>query len=378
MVNKIFKKSILSAMLVIAGIPLSAYASNGLNQTIQNTPIIQGAIVEGSCNSIDGQIATVNNLRTYQDNLSKTINLVGKVLNTGQIQQMKAKERLLNQQLQEEALDQKKLATAEAKNKYLQQTGGANALASACSLASAAKNTLSGMADAQKVTSKAISEALKAEKPISNPLDNIDTIAKATAPELSSATILALGDRASAPTASVISAYIKNSVVPINAMSIPKKSKSPAATNYKAIANVVKTQASLATVTLGAIARHNVPTINDTLANTLWQQTGASGNPPGEVNGKISQDGLLQTITDSRYANKTFYGKIQHRGDTWEIKQMDIMMAAQLRMEEEQETMLEHAVALQAAMLASEESGRVNALNTLRGNAMAQQNSSMN
>jgi hypothetical protein len=153
--------------------------------------------------------------------------------------------------------------------------------------------------------------------------------------------------------------------------------KNPAATNFKAVSNVMNTQASLATVTLAAIARHNVPTIPDALANQLWSESSNSGTPPGEVNGKISQDGLLQTITNGRYANPAFYTNVQTHGDVWQIKQVDIMMAAQLRMEEEEETMLEHAVALQAAMLASEESGRVAALNSERGNAMAQSNGAM-
>ncbi len=39
--------------------------------------------------------------------------------------------------------------------------------------------------------------------------------------------------------------------------------------------------------------------------------------------------------------------------------------------------MLEHAVALQAALLSSEESKRVNELNILRGNAIAQSNGAM-
>jgi hypothetical protein len=153
--------------------------------------------------------------------------------------------------------------------------------------------------------------------------------------------------------------------------------KNPAAANFNAVDNIMKTQASLATTTLAAIARHNVPTIQDTLANHLWKEGGNSGTPPGEANGKISQDGLLQSITDGRYASSTFYRDIQGHGDTWQIKQQAIMLAAQLRMQEEQETMLEHAVAIQAALLASEESGRVNALNSERANATAQSNGAM-
>lgn len=353
-------------------------SASGLSSVLGgSTPIGPGGYVAGTCNSMGGDIANIQNLQTYQNNLAATIEEVGKVLNTGQMQQMTANEQEWNQVLQEQAMNAKILAATQAKNQYLQQTTGINLMGNNCNWSSGATDTLNGIASAQQVTAQAASDATAAEQPTVNPLDTIKTLAQATAPDISSGTILPLGGAATAVTASAISAYIKNSVVPFNAPSVPKTEKSPAATNFNAVGNVMNTQASLATVTLAAIARHNVPTINDALANHLWTESGNSGKPPGEMNGKISQDGLLQSITDGRYANPVFYQDIQMHGGTWQIKQYDIMMAAQLRMEEEEETMLEHAVALQAAMLASEESGRVNHLNTLRGNAAAQSNGAL-
>jgi len=363
------------AVLVSVGaLPLHAQALS-LPQT--NTPIGPGGYVSGSCNSVGGDIANIQNLQNYQSNLIQTIDQIGKVLNTGQMQQLLANEQLMNQKLQEQALSTKVLMARKAQQDYLQQTTGVNAVGNNCDWSSGAADTLSGIASAQQVAAAAASAATQAEKPVVNPLDAINALAHATAPDVSAGTLLPLGGAATATTASAISAYIKNSVVPFNAPSVPAKVKNPAATNFRAVTNIMKTQASLATVTLAAVARHNVPTIPDSLANHLWQESGSSGNPPGEVNGKISQDGLLQTITNGRYANPAFYQDIHTHGDTWQIKQIDIMMAAKLRMEEEETTMLEHAVALQAAMLASEESGRVSRLNTLRGNAIAQSNGAM-
>ena len=339
------------------------------------TSIGAGGSVEGSCNSV-GQIANIQNLQTYQSNLIATIDQVGKALNTGQMQQLTATEQQMNQSLQEQAKVDAQIAGAKAKQKYLRQTTGINALPNPCTWSSGAADILSGVASAQQVAAAAASSATQAEQPAVNPLTSVQALANAAAPTLSAGTLLPLGGAATAVTASEISAYIKNSVVPVNAPSVPKGVTNPAATNFKAVSHIMSTQASLATVTLAAIARHNVPTISDTLANHLWTESDNSGTPPGEVNGKISQDGLLQTITDGRYANPAFYQGLQSTssGDTVQIKEVDIMMAAQLRMEEEEETMLEHAVALQAAMLASEESGRVNQLNADRGNAVAQSN----
>jgi len=363
------------ALLAFIGyLPVQAGASP-LTQT--GTPIGPGGRVAGSCNSIGGDIANIQNLQNYQSNLIQTIEQVGKVLNTGQVQQLLSNEQLMNQKLQEEAMSIKVLMAKRAKQDYLHQTTGINALGNPCNWYTGAADTLKGMASAQEIAAAVVSAATKAEKPVVNPLDTVRALANATAPEVSAGTVLPLGDTAPATTSKTISAYIKNSVVPFNAPSVPKKVKNPAATNFRAVSNVMKTQASLATVTLAAIARHNVPTIPASLANYLWKESGNSGNPPGEVNGKISQDGLLLSITDGRYANQAFRGKVHGGGETWQIKQIDIMMAAKLRMEEEETTMLEHAVALQAAMLASEESGRVSRLNTLRGNAMAQSNGAM-
>jgi hypothetical protein len=371
-----FRAMILRMAVLVSVGSLSLHAeAASFPQT--NTPMGPGGYVSGSCNSVGGDIANIQNLQNYQSNLIQTIDQIGKVLNTGQMQQLLSNEQLMNQKLQEQALSDKVLMARKAEQDYLQQTTGVNALENNCNWSSGAGNTLSGIASAQQVAAAAASAAMQNEKPVVNPLDAVNALAHATAADISAGTLLPLGSAATATTASVISAYIKNSVVPFNAPSVPKKVKNPAATNFRAASNIMKTQASLATVTLAAVARHNVPTIPDSLANHLWQESGNSGNPPGEVNGKISQDGLLQTITNGRYANPAFYQDIHTHGDTWQIKQVDIMLAAKLRMEEEETTMLEHAVALQAAMLASEESGRVSHLNTLRGNAMAQSNGAM-
>jgi len=364
----------MAILVSIGSLPLHAEAVS-LPQT--NTPIGPGGYVAGTCNSVGGDIANIQNLQTYQSNLIQTINQIGKVLNTGQMQQLLSNEQLMNQKLQEHALSIKVLMAKKAKQDYLYQTTGVNAVENNCDWYLGAGYTLNGIASAQQVAAAAASAATQAEKPVVNPLDAISALANATAPDVSAGTLLPLGGSATATTASAISTYIKNSVVPFNAPSVPANVKNPAATNFRAASNVMKTQASLATVTLAAVARHNVPTIPSSLADHLWTESGSSGNPPGEVNGKISQDGLLQAITNGRYANKAFYQDIHTHGDTWQIKQIDIMMAAKLRMEEEETTMLEHAVALQAAMLASEESGRVSRLNTQRGNAIAQSNGAM-
>lgn len=334
-----------------------------------------GSMVQGSCNSVDGNIVNVNNLESFQSALVKVIQEVGKAVNTGQNQQMTADVQQRNQQLQEQTQNDKVMAANNAEKNYSNDVSGINS--SGCTEANGAADTMNGIVSAQATAAQVAASALSAEKPVSNPLQNVTALAAATAPEVSSASLIPLGD-ATAATASDISAYIKNAVVPYNPQAITATAKSTASgAQYQAVSHIAQTRASLPTVTLAAIAKYNLPKTKDTLAQSLWQKAGESGTPPGVVNGKISDNDLLRVITDSRYASGAYANEISGGtgntgGDLWNLRQYTIEVAAQLRMELQEQNMLEHTLALQSAMLATQLQHKMSGMNNLRGNAMEQ------
>ena len=67
-------------------------------------------------------MSALNNLVSLASSAPQTILNVGKVLNTGQMQQMTANEQELNQVLQEQSMVAKELAAAQAQQSYLSQT----------------------------------------------------------------------------------------------------------------------------------------------------------------------------------------------------------------------------------------------------------------
>jgi hypothetical protein len=329
-----------------------------------------GGTVQGTCNSIMGDIVNVNNLQNFQSALVQVIQQVGKAINTGQNQQLQAAIQQRNQQLQEGAKNLEVMAANQAVNRYHNQVSGINA--SGCSQASGAADTMNGIVSAQAGAAQITGAAISAEQPVANPLDAVDAAASATAQEVSAASLIPVGS-ATAPTTSVLSAYIKNAVAPINPQAIaPAAKTTPSGQQYQAIKHIADARESLATVTLGAVAKYNLPETKDTLAQQLWQQAGEPGSAPGTVNGKISDNGLLRVITDSRYASGNYAQKVMTHGDTWQLRQYAMDLAAQLRMELQEQDMLEHTLALQSAMLATQLQPDIARMNGLRGNALEQ------
>lgn len=266
----------------------------------------------------------------------------------------------------------KKRDAANAAARYNNQVGGINASSSACDQASGAAQTFNGIVAAQASAAQVTSAALSAEQPTGNPLLDVLSIADATAPDVSAASLIPVGT-GTAPTTSVIQAYIKNAVVPVDPQSVTAAAKSTASgVQYQAVKHVADARESLATVTLGAVAKYNLPNTNATLANQLWQSAGETGNAPGESGGNISDNGLLRAITDARYASGPYATKVSTHGDTWQIRQYAIELAAQLRMEMQEQNMLEHTLALQSAMLATQLQPDISHMNSLRGNALEQ------
>lgn len=93
---------------------------------------------------------------------SEDILKVGKVLNTGQTQQMTAEEKLRNQQTQEKALSQKELLVAQSKNNYLYDTAPISQLPAMCEQGKAAAANLQSL-DSANIQGNSFNSVLQTE-----------------------------------------------------------------------------------------------------------------------------------------------------------------------------------------------------------------------
>ena len=360
--------ALLSMGVAPAGFALSLPGGSSSNLI----PLGPGGQVNGVCNTTQ-PIITESQLQNFESNLNSTVQQVGKAINTGQMQQMSSEMQTLNQKMQELVKSKKELLKFQARQKYTNQVSGVNASASACTQASGAGDTLNGLVSAQSSAARITASALSAEQPVTDPLQVVRSLAQASAPTLSASSLIPVGDTAA--TASAISAYIQHVVMPVVPQKITAAAESTAAgSQYRALKHLMDARSSLSTVTLGAIAKENLPETDDTLAKLYWQKAGLSGALPGDRNGKISQNGLLNAMS-YRYLLGSYAtggaGTANH-GDAWMLRQYAIEMSGQLHAELEEEQFLEHAVALQAAMLGAQVQKGYGKMNDLRAAAMQQ------
>lgn len=335
-------------------------------------PLGPGGYVEGVCSG--GSLVSVQQLENFQTNVVETVKQVGKAVNTGQMQQMSNTLHTLNQDLQELVQSKKELAKTKAVLAYQNQIGGLNASSSSCQKSSGFGDTLQGAVAAQASAAQITAAALSAEQPVANPVDTVKALSKATAPTLSASSLIPVGDTAA--TASAVSSYIQHVVTPLLPQAITAQAKStPSGTQYQALHHLLNARASLATVTLGAIAKENLPDTPDALAQLYWKKAGLSGPIPGEANGKVSQNGLLDAMSYryllGSYAVGGQAGSPNH-GDAWMLREYATEMAGQLHAELEEEQFLEHAVALQASMLGATLQKQDGRLNNMRAAALQQ------
>lgn len=362
------------ALLGIGFFSVSGAAFAVSLSTSTSFPLGPGGRVAGGCHSVHGDIVTTEQLQNFQQNIVQVTKEVGTMFNTGQNQQMAANIQQRSQKLQELVHAESQIGAAKAQNKYIRETTGPNASASACQQISGASDTLNGIVASQATAAQITASALSAEQPVSSPMTAVQDLAKASAPTLSASSLIPMGDTAA--TASAMSAYIGNVVMPVKPQKITAAAEStPAGSQYQALKHVMDARSSLATVTLGDIAKVNLPDTNDALAKLYWQKAGISGPIPGDSNGKVSQNGLLDAMSYRYLVGSYAIGGSQsngNHGDAWMLRQYAIEMSGELHAELEEENFLEHAVALQAAMLSGKLQKNMGSLNGDRGAAMEQ------
>lgn len=382
------KKNLLSIALLSALLTTQARAVGFVA-----TPVTTGTGITGYCYSL-GMVATPQNLSTLSTNVSNGITDLASVLKAGQLEQIAAEKNLLNQQLQALSDTYRKLAAAQSKQQYLDETSGTNALDSNCVDQVQASSTSIGIADANsfaKMSNKA--SPITGQVPVTctgtnckvqykesspppadqiAPVSNVDQAIMALAttppPQWVAGTL-------TDPAASDddIKAAIAHSVAPMPRRGIPDALlNSNAGLNWNAAAQIDRVQTTLAIDTLTQVAKDHRPTIAGPGAQNTWSQSGLPGTVPGMVNGKISPADFFSTLTQGWYNSPMFSANIKVKDDTWQIKQVALMMAAKLWARQRENDLLERAVAIQAAELAHRTQADVDRVNQARANAVDQ------
>ena len=230
---------------------------------------------------------------------------------------------------------------------------------------------MEGLTTANQAKDAYMKDAQKRQAPVSNPVNSIRNLASAPRAEYDAVTLMGAGSTAADPSA--VAAYLSNLVTPMPAQSMTDAEKAtPAGKRTQAIQNLTAARQSLPTETLAYIAAQQSPVIDASYANQQWKIFN-QGPAPGAANGKISPNGLLDVMTNSRYASKQFYQQVAFNpSEAWQIKQYAMMLAVQLRIGQEQLDLLERTASIQAASLAAAQSGQTAQMNNLRGAAMSQ------
>lgn len=360
-----------------------------------------------ACSAVNGNFVQSIDLLTSQQNLEQAILAVGKVLNTGQMQQMSANEQALNQFLQEQAHFQAQLDAAKSLNQANEaisntltttignQTVSLNQPGSLCNETDMAQSLGQGMAANRQLASNFGAVLASYDQGDASAMSSLKNLAQAPTPTLSAASIFPTAMTSSvypSPAAAAQTiAHLTEPVPPVQLSSDQKKNG--AGTLWKAHENAIQAKMSMTQNALATIAVWHQPTIKATYFVTKWQSmqpragvqpsssSGASPSlPPGvNNNNQISPDGALNLMIEKSYANANWYSQLAVQNETGAIKDLTSMEAVSLRVHWEALRMSEYLAGLSADQYAhAVVTPTNNALNALNGSAIAQTNGAFN
>ena len=354
-----------------------------------------------ACNAANGNFVQSSDLLTSQQNLEQAILAVGKVLNTGQMQQMSANEQELNQVLQEQTQFQNLLSVAQDVNQTNtaisntltttigSQTVSLNQPGSLCNETDMAQSLGQGMAVNRQLAANFGAVLAGYDQGDVSAMDSLKNLAQAPTSTLSAASIfptaMASSVYPSPAAAAQTIAHLTEPVPPVQLSSDQKKNG--AGILWKAHENAIQAKMSMAQNALATIAVWHQPTIKATYFVTKWQsmQPSSSGGassslPPGvNNNNQISPDGALNLMIEKSYANANWYSQLAVQNETGAIKDLTSMEAVSLRVHWEALRMSEYLAGLSADQYAhAVVTPTNNALNALNGSAMAQTNGAFN
>jgi hypothetical protein len=367
-----------------------------------------GSSVAGYCHAVNGNFVQSGDLLASQQNLEQAILAVGKVLSTGQMQQMTALQQELNQVLQEQTNLQNQLAAAGNANRVKNQTGTAltatingktvyiNQPGSICNQPNTMQDIAQGMVANRQMATDFGSVLTGYDTGNLSAMSSLTNLSGAQGNTLTASSIFPTALSSSVyPTPSEAAQAIAHLTEPLPPVQLTKTQKStPAGTNWRASEHAVNAKMSMAQNALSTIAAWHQPTITAQPFVQQWQSMqsaaqsstgtgatspGAAQNPPGvNSSGKISPDGALNLLVEARYANANWYTHLSVESEPGVLKEITEMEAVNLREHWESLRMSEYLAGLSGLQYAHQVVTPTNGtLTSLNANAMAQNNGAM-
>ncbi len=338
-----------------------------------------GTSVAGNCQSTGGQIATPQNLSSASSNLNDAIKAAGQAINAQQVAQTNAFTNDLTALSRQEWTAIKAFVAAYEAARYTDDVTGPNqqpnatasGLPQGCAMSSLAGSVATGMSTTKVAQQQLQATVAKTVAPAPSHEAAVASAAKAASDAFSATSIMPPASSPVSPASAA--AYIAMAVAPVPPTSVPASAHNTNAGQMAlAQTNTLTARQSLAAETLSYIAAQHEATIDDTQAKQMWSNAGFSGNLPEDSASKISMDGLLQVMVNSRYANQNFYTALQDGGQAYALRTYAYELSAQLQIQQQQVAMLQRIVALNAAMLSAHATQANRQLDTLRSQAMVQ------
>jgi hypothetical protein len=343
------------------------------------SPLTSGTQVGGSCKTV-GHIATPTDLGIVNRNLSDALTFAGKAITQALQAQASTLNNTLTAMLDAQTKIEKGMLQAQAASDYINSVTGANAFPTAgsvklannpCLMQSTAQAILSGQAVQQAIGTQIYSTAMKGVAPVRSTNAAVASAAAAGPSAYTPTSLFPDPDRPA--TAASAAAYIRNLVTPIPPESIPANQRDTAAGRIaRANLNALTARQSLAVEALQHIAQQHIPSVPASAAFTLWRAAGFPGNPPETDGTRISSDGMLQVLVDTRFANPEFYKALYTGGEVYALRSYALELATQLSIQQKQIDALERLVAINAAALSAQTAEQRTKLNTIRAAAAMQ------
>lgn len=361
----------------LAALATSAQAASFLPSTLPS--VGAGTSIAGNCTSTGGDIATPQNLSNASTNLNAAIEQAGESITIAQNAQAAAFSKSLQALLDVQRQGLRNFIAAYEAAKYTTDTLGPNAqptaaaanLPQGCNMSAMAQSAAAGFTAMSAQKQSIMQRVGQATAPVDSPAKAIASAAQASSAALSPSSILP--DNQKPTDAASAAAYIAMAVAPFPPASVPANQlQTPGGVIAQAQINTWTARKNLAAEALSAVAQLHIPTVDATQAQSTWKAAGFSGPAPESSNGKISMNGLLQVLVDSRYANEQFYTALQSGGQAYALRSYAYELSAQLAIQQQQIAMLQRIVALNAAMLAQQTSALNGKMDELRAHAMSQ------
>jgi hypothetical protein len=125
----------------------------------------------------------------------------------------------------------------------------------------------------------------------------------------------------------------------------------PAGQTYHAARKVHEARLAAATEAMNQHVAYHAPTLPEDVtawAVEQWKSAGGSGEPPGVVEGKLSEAGLFKLLTQLRTGNPNWFGNIATLNNTGLLREIVIMQAISLDLARRQNEHLDRANFLNA------------------------------